>query len=209
MTFSRRWSFFIAGPGDERERRARRRRREIGLEQLDRVGEPGLDARYEHEAIAAEQAELLAQAGDGARVDVERVVQLLAAAGGGDGRAQPRDGAQHLRPVAAADQVDGLERVAHASSLAARGAGQPGPAAYTPWQSLGPGAMMQLDIPVTEIAAGDQFVHDGKIYWTATDGAVVDGKLVRVTVKYEDGGSSTRAWDNGRMITLEREPASA
>ena len=39
---------------------------------------------------------------------------------------------------------------------------------------------MQLDIPVTEIAAGDQFVHDGKIYWTATDGAVVDGKLVRV-----------------------------
>ena len=68
---------------------------------------------------------------------------------------------------------------------------------------------MKLDIPVTEIVAGDQFVHGGKIYWTATDGAVVDGKLVRVTVQYEDGGSSTRAWDNGRMITLEREPASA
>jgi hypothetical protein len=65
---------------------------------------------------------------------------------------------------------------------------------------------MQLDMPVAEIVAGDQFIHAGKVYWTASDGAVVDGKLVRVSVRYEDGGSSSRAWVSGRMITLERQP---
>lgn len=54
-------------------------------------------------------------------------------------------------------------------------------------------------IPVSEIRAGDRFLNEESLhpYWTAlTDAATTLDDEIAVRVRFPDGGTSTRVWEN-------------
>lgn len=63
-------------------------------------------------------------------------------------------------------------------------------------------------IHTTEIKHGDRFVADGVHYWTATEDARVQDDeaavVVVVAVRFRDGGTGQRVWDDP-TVTIEVE----
>jgi hypothetical protein len=65
--------------------------------------------------------------------------------------------------------------------------------------------MTEITIPVRLINEGDELVGNGVTYWTAMANAQKVGASVHLIVRFADGGSGERVWDDPNVeITVQR-----